>query len=462
MSGQRFEKPVCFLRGSVRASIGKSRRRNSNTDDSELRNQLSMKKVILLNSLAAAVLGLGFCAQGDIVTDWNTHALNAFRTNRTAPPIASRQLAILHASIYDAVNGITRTHEPYRVRGKAKPNASIEAAAAAAGHRVMVTLFPGAAAIYDAAYQAQLQGLDHPKKVEAGIAWGESVANNILAWRATDGSADSIAYQPGTQPGQWIPTPPAGAPALLPQWPRVVPFAMSSGGRFRPPGPPPLNSAQYASDFDEVKRLGSVNSAERTEDQTLIAQFWANGAGTETPAGHWNRIAQSISAAYELSLEDNARMFALLNIAEADAAIVSWDCKFTYNLWRPVTAIRKADLDSNDATQQDLNWSPLLVTPPFPEYTSGHSTFSGAGSKVLESFFGTDNIAFSVNSDGTPCVFRTFTSLSQAANESGQSRIYGGIHFQSANRDGLASGRALGEYVANNFLRPRIGRSPLD
>ena len=290
-----------------------------------------------------------------------------------------------------------------------------------------------------------------------GVAWGEKVASEIMLWRSTDGAAMPVAYTPGTRPGDWQPTPPAFAPALLPQWGDVVPFGLQSGDLFRPPPPPALNTAAWAADMNEVKRLGAINSTERTADQTIIAQFWANGAGTETPAGHWNRIAHSISDQRGLSLRQNARLFALLNIALADAAIVSWDCKFAYNLWRPVTAIRNADLDGNGATEKVADWTPLLVTPPFPEYTSGHSTFSGAASRVLEMFFGTDRITFTVDSDGTPGHFRTFTSIAAAANESGMSRIYGGIHFQSANVWGLASGRACGEYVSTRLLQPRRG-----
>ncbi|HKQ38831.1 MAG TPA: vanadium-dependent haloperoxidase [Verrucomicrobiae bacterium] len=405
-------------------------------------------------SLAAA-LSLGLSASADVVTDWNTLILNAIRTNKASPPVASRQMAILHTAMFDAVNGIRPQYEAYRVRGNVLPAASEEAAAAAAARKVMVALYPNNAALYDAGLQSTLSGIRNPVAKKHGVAWGEKVAGDIMMWRSTDGAAIPIGYTPGTRVGDWQPTPPVFLPALLPQWGSVVPFGVGSVVPFRPPGPPALNSAQWAADFNETKRLGAVNSVDRTPDQTLIAQFWANGAGTETPPGHWNRIAKSISDAQRLSLLENARLFALLNIAMADAAIICWDCKFTYNFWRPVTAIRNGDLDGNDATEEDPSWTPLLVTPNFPEYTSGHSTFSGAGARVIETFFGTDDITFTVDSDGAPGQFRTFHKVSSAADESGMSRIYGGIHYQSANQWGLASGRAAADYISSHLLQPR-------
>ena len=380
-----------------------------------------MIRVVCFSLLVA--LTLASAANADVVTDWNTLLLNAIRTNRTSPPVASRQMAILHTSIYDAVNGIKNKYEPYRVRGRMLPVASPEAAAVAAAHKVMVALYPSNAPAYDAALQSTLNSIRNRWASKLGVAWGEHVAGEIMMWRSTDAAAVPIGYTPGTRPGDWQPTPPSFLPALLPQWGAVVPFGIQSVEAFRPPAPPALTSAEWAADFNEVKRLGSATSTDRTADQTIIARFWANGAGTETPPGHWNRIAKTISDAHGLSLLENARLFALLNIASADAAIISWDCKFAFNLWRPVTAIRNADLDDNAATEKDAGWSPLLTTPNFPEYTSGHSTFSGAASRVIEVFFGTDDVSFTVDSDGAPGHFRTFTRLSDAANESGMSRI---------------------------------------
>src|SRR5205085_8329625 len=199
--------------------------------------------------------------------------------------------------------------------------------------------------------------------------------------------------------------------------------------QFRPPGPPSLDSERYAVDYEEVKELGAAVGSTRTVEQTEIALFWADGAGTETPPGHWNSIAQIIATAQGNTLEENARLFALLNIAMADAAICAWDAKYTFHFWRPVTAINYAE--------PELNWASFIVTPPFPDYVSGHSTFSGAAATVLASFYGSDNIAFTTGSDFLPGVYRSFNSFSAAASEAAASRIYGGIHFRAAVEDGV-------------------------
>lgn len=249
-------------------------------------------------------------------------------------------------------------------------------------------------------------------------------------------------------------------PALFPQWGLVVPFALRSGDQFRPPAPPPLTSSQYATEWKEVKALGSKDSAIRTPDQTRTAQFWGYGPGTATPPGHWNQVARAVlqsNACTANCTESNARMFALLNIALADAAIISWDAKYVYDYWRPITAIREADTDGNPDTELDPAWSPYLETPPFPEYTSGHSTFSGAAATVLTYTFGSDRIPFSVGSDDIPGYTLSYDSFSQAALESGKSRIYGGIHFSAANVHGLSTGSAVGSYVAWNLMTPLEG-----
>src|SRR5436309_10178612 len=315
-------------------------------------------------SLASSI---GIPANGDVVTDWNNSALNAIRAGSTAPPIASRSLAILHASIYDAVNGIARTYEPYLVQSAVPAGASREAAASAAAHEALVNLFPAAASSLDALHAAILAGIPNGPQKVAGIVWGEFVADQILASRADDGWNATVLPPGGSGPGVWVPTPPAFLPYLLPQWGFVVPFAMSSSAQFRPPGPPALDSQWYAADYNEVKELGAAVGSTRTEEQTEIALFWADGAGTETPPGHWNSIAQTIAATRGNTLEENARLFGLLNIAMADAAVCAWDAKYTFHFWRPVTAIAFAE--------PELNWMSFIVTPPFPDYISGHSTF---------------------------------------------------------------------------------------
>src|SRR5213594_931697 len=315
-----------------------------------------MKASKLFSCSALTAFLIGTLAHADVVTDWNNAALDAIRAGHTPPPIASRSLAILHVSIYDAVNGIDRTHEPYLVQSEVPASGSREAAASAAAHEALVNLFPAGASSFDALHAAILAGIPNGPQKIAGIVWGEFVANQILAARANDGH-DAIVPPPGgSGPGVWVPTPPAFLPYLLPQWGFVMPFAMSSSSQFRPPGPPSLDSEQYAADYDEVKSLGAAVDSTRTEEQTQIALFWADGAGTETPPGHWNSIAQTIADMQGNTLEENARLFALLNLAMADAAVCAWDAKYAFNFWRPVTAIRKADTDGNAATDPDPTW----------------------------------------------------------------------------------------------------------
>ena len=284
------------------------------------------------------------------------------------------------------------------------------------------------------------------------------MAQTLLAYRAKDGSQATVIYASRNPIGVWRPTAPTFAKSALPQWPGVKPFVMTSAAQFRPAVPPALNSATYATDFNEVKELGAKNSTTRTAGQATIAQFWADGPGTVTPPGHWNGIARELALQRGNSMEENARLFALLNIAEADAGILCWDCKYACNLWRPITAIQNADLDENPATEKDADWTPLLATPPFPEYTSGQRTFSSAGASVLAAFFGSDSIPFTTISEDVPGVSRSHASFSEAAAEAGMSRIYGGIHFMSANTQGLLSGARLGQFVVENILKKTIPR----
>jgi membrane-associated phospholipid phosphatase len=398
----------------------------------------------------------------DVVTAWNTAALNAIRVSRTPPPVAARGLAILHGAIYDAVNGIVRTHRPYLVTSTVRVNASRDAAASAAAHTVLIALFPGLASGFDELHATIVATVRKGHKKSAGLAWGATVAEEILAARASDGASSTVTPPTGTGPGVWQPTPPAFAAYLLPQWGFVTPFAMPHTQQFRPPGPPVLSSEKYTADYEEVKALGAAVGSSRTAEQDQIALFWADGSGTETPPGHWNSIAQDVAAARGNTMEQNARLFALLNIAMADAAICAWDTKHFYNFWRPVTAIRNGDTDGNATTIRDPNWSSFIATPPFPDYPSGHSTFSGAASRALAHFFGTDNIAFTSGSDFLPGVTRSFTSFSAAASEAAISRLYGGIHFRSANEDGLAAGLAIGEWTFTRFLQPKGNRSRED
>lgn len=397
-------------------------------------------------------------ASADVITAWNDVALQKIRDARTSPPEASRHLAMLHTALYDAVNGIKAPHQtrhqPYLFRHPGPPMADETAAASAAARRVLNAVWPNDPR-FDAAYADILAGLPQDRATSRGIHYGEEVAAAILAARADDGSVDTSTYDEVPVPGIWRPTVSFGGvvrPALLPWWGEVEPFGVPAAPLYRPPPPPALPSSLYAEEVNEVQELGVKTGSVRTAEETEIALFWSNGAGTATPPGHWNLITRSIADSHGLTLDEHARLFALLNVALADAAIVAWDCKYDYNLWRPITAIQEADSAGNDAVTQDPAWEPLLFTPPFPEYVSGHSTFSAAAAAVLTHYFGTDDLPFTSQSEEFPSLVRSYDSVWDAAEESGLSRIYGGIHFMSGNVYGLLAGEAVGEYVAEHLL----------
>lgn len=405
--------------------------------------------------LFVAALGLSrLTAHADIIAEWNSAHLGAIRNESTSPPLAARNLAIVHAAIFDAVNSIGRAYDPYLFSPNPPPGASPEAAAIGAAHESLVRLYPSQTALFEATLTRTLTSVTPGQSRDDGFMLGQLVAFLTLAWRSSDGSSTTVPYIPGTAPGDWRRTPALFRPPELPHWPYVVPFAMTNGAQFRPSRPPPLTSTQYTRDFNLVKELGAINSTSRTEEQTTIARFWSDFSFTVTPPGHWNQIAQNVATNSANTLIEKARLFALLNLAMADAGIACWDAKYIHNFWRPITAIHEADTDGNPDTEADSNWTPLLNTPPFPEYVSGHSTFSSAAAVVLSAFFGTDQISFTIGSDTLPGVFRTYDSFEAAAEEIGLSRIYGGIHFLSADLYGLALGHSVGRYVVHNWLGP--------
>lgn len=412
-----------------------------------------MRFPIPVLALAALTLTTG-SAGADVVTDWNTQLLDSIRAEGTNPPRATRFIAMVQIAVFDAVNGIARQYEPYHVAPDAAAGASMEAAAAASAHRVLVAAYPSRQAIFDAALADSLAAIPDGRAKDDGVAWGEDCADAILTLRADDGSDETVSYQAPEGANWWVRTPPAFAPPLLPQWPYVTPWAMERGDQFRAPAPPPLTSDEYTRAFREVRRFGRMDSSFRNPDQSETAVFWNDGPGTNTPPGHWQQIAQIVATQQGNSLVENARLFALLGLTVADGAISCWDTKYFWDHWRPYTGIVDADLDGNEATDPDSTWFNFINTPPFPTYTSGHSTFSGGSSRMLALFYGSDEIAFTAPSDGLPGVTRSYASFSQAGEEAGQSRIYGGIHWQYDNQEGLRAGRRLAEHVFHNFLRP--------
>lgn len=441
-----------------------------------------MIRTCLLSALGA--LAFVTAASADVIVDWNNITASVIKNDialpvpqqQLGPGFSSRNYAMVHAAMYDAVNSVSRTHEAFRYDTVAAPGTSAEAAAVQAAYKVLVDLYPTQQTLLDVARATSLAAIpDSPGKA-AGVTLGDLIGADMSNWRASDHAHDVTPYVPGALPGMWRPDPLSPPQqAWGPGWGLVTPFAIESGVQFRGPAPPALNSPEYAAAFEEVKRLGSIDAetlGDRTADQTEIGVFWGyDRGGLGPPPILYNQITQTVASTMaqqlygssDLSLQESARLFALVNLAQADAGVACWDTKFLYNFWRPVTAIREAGTDGNAATIADPGWIPLGApdivgppgfTPPFPAYGSGHATFGAATFKTLENFFGTDSVTFTIGSDELPGVFRTFNSFSEAAEENGQSRIYLGIHWSFDKEAGIVMGNQVGDYVFDNYLQP--------
>jgi membrane-associated phospholipid phosphatase len=389
------------------------------------------------------------------VVQWNRTLLVIVRTAGAQPATVhpTRSFAIMHAAIYDAVNAIDGTHKPYLVRLSASHFASQEAAAAAAAHEALVKLYPSfQATLLDPQFQQALAQLPNGGKAD-GVSIGNTVADRILALRANDGSnAQPIPFVFGNAPGDYQSTPPnfPKQPQFT-HWSRVTPFALEAADQFRPGGPPKLTSDRYSDAFEQVKSLGIAGSTTATADQALTGRFW-NGA----IQNYWNEITQTAALAHDLTTAQNARLFALLNLSFADAVIAFYDAKYTYNFWRPVTAIRAAATDGNPDTDADPNWLPEVGnTTPDPSYPGAHAVIAAAGAEVLISFFHKHHFDFDVTSEVLPGVVRSFTSFPAAAEEATLSRIFAGVHFEFDLTTGQRLGDDVADFVVDNFLTSR-------
>lgn len=418
------------------------------------------------------VLCMAGAVQADVVTDWNSDWQLAVKATGGGPGPVARAGAMLHAAIYDAVNSIDRTHEAYLFQASPNPTASKEAAVNAAALRVLTHLYPSRESVFTTNFNLRQGTIANGADKAAGVAIGFAAADAIIAARTNDGSNNTDPYVGSSGPGQWVPTEmgPAGN-AWGPFWHQVTPFVINSNDQFRPPPPPALTGGAYEAAFRDVKQKGALVNSTRTVEETQIAAFWANDAdGTWKPPGQLNHLTHVVSQNQNLSLEENARLFALINLAMADAGIVAWDAKFATDtdLWRPVTGIQQGESDGNPDTVPDPDWQPFALevfgfTPPFPAYTSGHATFAAAHAAVMEEFFGTDNISFTIESGdpGFDLIMgpngpftRTFDSFSQAALENGRSRIFLGVHWQFDADFGYSSGTDLGQFIFANALAP--------
>lgn len=395
--------------------------------------------------LVAVFIQPAYEVRADAVTDWNVVAVNA----TAVPPnsiVQSRVLAIVHGAIYDAVRAVEQKGAVYAVDLKAPPGTSIDAAVAMAAQGVLMRLAPAQQSMLESALKTALAKLPNGKAKTDGIRIGSKIAEKIVALRSTDQSDAKVAFIPKPGPGLYQLTPPGFMPAILPQWGGVTPFVLRSRRGLEFKGPPAITSPEFARDFDEIKSVGARNSTTRTADQTAAAIFWV--AQTGVP---WFAVARAQSMAKKLSTTENARLFALLAMATADSQIVGFEEKYRRPHWRPVTAIRAAGDLNIPALKGDPNWEPLLVTPPQPDYPSAHCIFSGAAEAVLRGFFGSDDVNVSVTFPAPFGVTRTYRKFSEMAEEVENARVWGGIHFRSADKDGTEVGRRIGTIVMRDF-----------
>jgi len=426
--------------------------------------------LLVLGLLATALPARA--APNEVLT-WNETAVKVATAGGQNGIQMTRTFAMVQGAVHDALNAITRRYDAYYFAGPGDAGSSPEAAVAAAAHTVLVGLIPNfgtpaqkiaASAMVEDAFLAALQrGAAGAAKTQ-GVAVGDAAGAAMLTLRKDDGAMRDALYTPSMGLGKWRPHPNPDPPnppianqelargyaaATLPGWGNITPFTLLSAAQFWLPGPPALTSETYARDYNEVKNLGGQTSTARTAEQTEIARFWFEGP----PA--WERIARVVAEARTLDMWDSARLLALMNMAMADSYIAGFKIRYVYDSWRPITAIREGDADGNDATAGDPTWNSLQNPPSVSDYPSTQSVFSGSAAVVLAGVLGTDQVAFTVTS-GPPFadIKRSFTSFSQAARESADSRIYAGIHTRTACEDGLTLGRQVGQRTVKLYLQP--------
>jgi hypothetical protein len=405
-------------------------------------------------AILAILIATPAIAYADAVADWNAIAVQATITGARPGPTGVLDVAMVQAAIYDAVQAIEKRYEPYYVEIQGASGSPV-AAAAKAAHDVLVNRFPMQAASLDMTYQQYLftHGL---AETDPGVAVGATAAAGIIALRSCDGSFPVPPPPPftgGTDPGVWRPTAPGFAPMLAPWLGNVTPFTLTRPSQFRADAPPALTSRQYAREYNEVKELGALNNSSRTAEQTDLAHFWnANYVVL------WNQVLRDIAGARVDNIAKSARLFALADMAMADAIITSWNSKNYYVSWRPITGIQLGDTDGNPRTAADPSWQPLIVTPPYPDQSSGANNISSAALSSLELFFGRDRMTFSItttNVGPTNQDTRTFRRFSDARQEVVDARIYEGIHFRFADEDARKQGIQVASWAFRNFLRPQ-------
>lgn len=399
--------------------------------------------------VAAALLCTPAMVRADVVLDWNAIAIAVTAGNpfNQARVVASAQLAV-----FEAVNAIEGRYQPYLGTVVAPAGASADAAAIAAAHDVLKYYAPGSATMLDAAEAASLAAIADGTAKSGGIATGEAAAAAMIAARFNDGATPAEFYLPSSSdPYQWQLTPGCtAAGGVFFNWQHVRPFGISDPAAFLASPPPALTSTAYAKALNEVLHVGSKTSSERPQDRTDVARFYASAS----PGYVMNMAARQIAAAQGRSLSDNARAFALINMAISDSAVASFTTKYTYTTWRPETAIHNADLDDNPNTEADPAWTPLIVAPCFPGYTSNHASLSNGGAEVIRRLYGAGGHSITITNPNFPTLVYQYSELKQITADIDDARVYGGIHFRFDQDAGGVLGRAVGTAVYKNNLRP--------
>ena len=388
----------------------------------------------LVESLTAFFILLLFCsaaAAADLATQWNEKAAGALAAERIVGAAASRSMAMMHAAMLTAANAVAP--------------ASKEAAVHTAARSVLVALHPKQAAMVNAAYDAAMASVPAGTARDAGVSAGEKAAAAMVVARESDAFASGNEYRPVTAPGEYVAT----TLPVMSHVAKVKPFALPSVSRFRPGGPPPLESAQWARDVNETREWGGMSSTKRSADQTEAGKFWVL-----TGSVAWNEAARQLAASKALTPEQSLRLYTQLNAAIFDATLAVFDAKYTYNRWRPVTAIRNGDRNNNAAVTRDAGWTPIIDTPMHPEYPCAHCTIDGAAGAVMKHYFGSGTLPeFTLTFDGMPGVKRRYTSIDQLEEEVAMARIWGGVHFRTSNEVGHLLGQQVGEYVLTNYAK---------
>lgn len=400
-----------------------------------------ISRLWLITTLTAAFAGL---ARADVIMDWNAKADAIAAEKQVLPAPHSRVISMMHVAMFEAVNAIDRRYTPYKLDLVADRSTSREAAAATAAHDVLLSIYPDLKPDLDAALATSLAAVADAESKSAGVELGRQAAQGIIALRANDGSAAPESYRPHTRPGVYAPT----TVPLFSTVGATTPWILESGSQFRPGPPPALDSETWTRDVNEIRELGARNSAIRTPEQTTIGRFWFF-VGART----YNPIVRQAAMAKGMDLVDCARLFALTSMAGNDALVAVFDAKYTYNLWRPITAIRNADITQNPATPRDASWLPLGETPMHPEYPCAHCITSAAIASVLQAVVGDEFGEFSLTSPTAPGVTRKWSQLQDYSTEVSNARIYAGFHYRFSTEVGSAMGKKIGELAVATQLR---------